>query len=101
VATTDLAGEVIVLDLSVTGARIRHRKPITAGTPILMKARLDMRSIPLTFSGQVVWTRLEMGGDEQSWQSGIAFDSTVEALRPVIDRLFASRAVELLQSRYA
>jgi hypothetical protein len=42
-----------------------------------------------------------MGGDEQSWQSGIAFDSTVEALRPVIDRLFASRAVELLQSRYA
>lgn len=101
VATTDQVGEVVVLDVSVKGARIRHRKAIHAGERILMKARLDMRSIPLTFSGTVVWTRLEIGGDEPSYQSGVAFDLTVEALRPVLDRLYASRALELLQSRYS
>lgn len=101
VATTDQVGEVIVLDVSTSGARIRHRRPLHAGTRILMKARLDMRSIALTFSGNVVWTRIEMGGDEPLWQSGVAFDSTIDALRPVIERLFATRAVELLQSRYA
>ena len=98
---TDVAGRVRVLDISVGGARLEHLLPISLGSLVNLRVRLDPRSIPMTIIGRVVWTRMEVGGDDAIFISGVSFDGTTEALRPVLERLFNIHRLEFARTRYA
>ena len=47
---------VAVCDISATGARFRHDRPLEAGAKSLLKIAVDGRSGPVTLEAVVVWT---------------------------------------------
>jgi len=48
---------VAVCDISATGARFRHDRPLEAGSKSLLKIAVDGRPAPVTLEAVVVWTR--------------------------------------------
>lgn len=101
---TDRLGVVTLLDVSVSGMRVRHTLPIEIGMPLMIRARFETRGTPLTMTGAVVWTRREVIGDDPTYISGIVFEKRADSLNPLLQSLTSSRGArraELLVSRYA
>jgi len=81
VATDSIAGtfgptEILVLDLSLGGAKVSHPQPVRIGT----RARLTFKrgDVAASVQGHVVWSHLSRTGNGMAYHSGIQLEG-VEA----------------------
>jgi PilZ domain len=67
------AADIMVLDLSLGGAKISHPQPIRIGT----RARISFRrgDITATVQAHVVWSHLNAGAGGMVYHSGLKLDS--------------------------
>lgn len=65
--------EIVVLDLSLGGAKISHQLPIRIGT----RAKISFKrgDVMATVQGVVVWSHLAPGKGGMSYQSGLKLDN--------------------------
>jgi hypothetical protein len=66
------AADVVVLDLSLGGAKLSHPQPIRIGT----RARLTFKrgDVSAFAQGQIIWSHLSRAGNGMSYVSGIRLD---------------------------
>jgi hypothetical protein len=85
------ANETHLVNLSVAGAMLQHREPLSVAT----EAPLQIDAEGVELHAEVVWTR-RMGTEEPAaWLSGLRFVEWVEVAQHAIERLVASGAVRL------
>ena len=84
-------GEVQLIDISVSGARVRHFRRTSAGSEVRLKFKPSANSITLGLNGRVVWTEALDPSDPQSeMMSGIQFMDEAAGLQSAIERLCES-----------
>lgn len=87
-AQLDPVGEVQLIDISIRGARIRHRGELEGGTRVKLRFRPTTQSITLTLAGVVVWTEpLDPSDPAGEAMSGIQFNENAAGLQSAIERL--------------
>jgi uncharacterized protein (TIGR02266 family) len=57
--------EMMMLNLSLGGAFIKTETPVPSGQPVMLRIFLDPAGQPLSFAGEVVWSR-STGGDKEA-----------------------------------
>ena len=93
------ATQVVLVDLSVLGARVEHHMPLTAGSHARLVCDIDSERI--VAECRIVRSRLErMSGGADGltvYHSGLEFDSLDESMRETLKAIigrFISRALE-------
>lgn len=79
-------GSALLRDISVGGARIEHRGAIPLRQRVRLIARLGPGRLRMHFEGSIVWCTL-IDTDLSTWVSGVQFDSSVEAMAPVLSTI--------------
>jgi hypothetical protein len=86
------SADVIIIDLSLGGAKLSHPQPIRIGT----RARLTFKrgDIAASAQGQVVWSHLSKAGTGMSYVSGIRLDGVEPPYALAINQLLRAGALQ-------
>ena len=85
--------QVLLMNISVAGALIRHAEPIDPETERALRFVCDPPVAEL--HGEIIWTRTL----PSSFESGVQFIQWIEVAQAVIDRLIERSAIRLDTSR--
>lgn len=87
---------VVLVNISVAGALIRHEQAIVPQTERALRLRDQLAVADL--HGEIIWTRANPRAPA-SFESGVKFVQWIEVAQAVIDRLIERRAIRLDTSR--
>lgn len=96
-ATIEPAGDCLLVDLSIRGARVRHRAVLEPGTKVRLRFRPAAHTIHVTVHGEVVWSEPIDPENPDEVMTGIQFSEDAAGLRTAIDRLCSSGGAMRIQ----
>ncbi len=87
--------KIMLVNISVRGALIRHTDPIDGWT----NGDLQFSAGAITIHAEIIWTRSDTVGPGTAFESGLRFTQWIEVAQGVIDRLSGMSSIHLDVSR--
>lgn len=81
---------VSIRDISATGARLQHDKPLETGTKATLQVPFEGRIRPLTLEAMVVWMHSDSAG-RGAYVSGVRTYGAADQINAFLEQLHASR----------